>query len=62
MKRIEEFETLCGILALWAVIGHVFKYSGYIPHDRGYIRPLAEPDLSVDVFMMLSGFVIVVSL
>ncbi|MBC8038204.1 MAG: acyltransferase family protein, partial [Rhizobiales bacterium] len=56
--RIHEFEALRGALAAWVVIGHVFKHSGYAP-DALYPFPLlGDPGMPVDVFIILSGFVI----
>lgn len=58
MKRIAEFEALRGMLALWVVVGHVFRHSGYEPEDLGHFGLFASPGLPVDVFIILSGFVI----
>lgn len=58
MKRIQEFESLRGLLALWVVVGHCIKYSGYERDDFGRMDFLADPGLAVDVFIILSGFVI----
>jgi peptidoglycan/LPS O-acetylase OafA/YrhL len=56
MKRIHEFEALRGLLALWVVIGHVLTHGGYTRETLGPI--LSRGDLAVDVFIILSGFVI----
>jgi len=58
MKRIHEFEALRGVLALWVVVGHVLKHSGYSAGMLGPLGLLAEPGWPVDVFIILSGFVI----
>jgi peptidoglycan/LPS O-acetylase OafA/YrhL len=58
VRRIAEFEALRGLLALWVVVGHVFRHSGYEPEDLGHFGLLASPGLPVDVFIILSGFVI----
>ena len=57
MKRIREFEALRGFLALWVVIGHALKSAGYMPPILDQ-HGAANPGLAVDVFIMLSGFVI----
>ncbi|HEY4123182.1 MAG TPA: acyltransferase [Rhizomicrobium sp.] len=58
MKRIHEFEALRGLLALWVVVGHVLKHSGYMVAGLGPLGLLAQPGLPVDIFIILSGFVI----
>jgi peptidoglycan/LPS O-acetylase OafA/YrhL len=58
MKRIHEFEALRGLLALWVVVGHVLRHSGYEAQDVFPFGLLAKPGLPVDVFIVLSGFVI----
>lgn len=58
MKRIHEFEALRGVLALWVVVGHVLRHSGYSAEMLGPLGLLAEPGWPVDVFIILSGFVI----
>ena len=56
--RIHEFEALRGVLAVWVMVGHVVKHSGYMPEDLRGLSLLANPGLPVDVFIILSGFVI----
>ena len=56
--RIHEFEALRGALALWVVIGHVFKHSGYAQDALRPFSLLGDPGMPVDVFIVLSGFVI----
>ncbi|HVP85358.1 MAG TPA: acyltransferase [Rhizomicrobium sp.] len=59
MKRITEFEALRGLMALWVVVGHVLRETGYdSPGALPHFSFLARPGLAVDVFIMLSGFVI----
>lgn len=59
MKRIPEFEGLRGFLAWWVVIGHIIYFSGIEPDffPQG-IRLIAKQAYPVDVFIILSGFVI----
>ena len=57
-RRIPEFEALRGVLALWVLVGHVVKHSGYAPEDLGLFGLVAAPGAAVDVFIILSGFVI----
>lgn len=56
--KIQSFEALRGLLALWVVIGHVIKHAGYNPEELGPLKLLASPGLAVDCFIILSGFVI----
>lgn len=58
MKRIHSLESLRGLLALWVVIGHTITNSGYADKDLGLLKLAAMPSLAVDVFIILSGFVI----
>ncbi len=58
VNRIVEFEALRGLLALWVVVGHAIKHAGYSKVDLGAFKFVAEPGLAVDVFIVLSGFVI----
>ena len=58
MKRIPEFEALRGFLAVWVLVGHALLLSGYESSDLGGLRVLAFPVFAVDVFIILSGFVI----
>lgn len=58
MKRIVELEALRGALALWVIVGHSIKHSGYLPEDLGAFGLMANPGYAVDVFIILSGFVI----
>lgn len=55
MKRINALESLRGLLALWVVAGHVFRYAGY---GDGMRLGFLAPGYAVDVFIILSGFVI----
>lgn len=56
MRKIYEFEVLRGLLALWVVLGHItnsiaLKIPGPFPQNL-------NGRLAVDVFIILSGFVI----
>lgn len=55
MKYIKELEGLRGIMALWVVAGHAFAA---LPLLSGKISPTLFNTKAVDVFIMLSGFVI----
>jgi peptidoglycan/LPS O-acetylase OafA/YrhL len=59
MRRITEFEGLRAILAWWVVWSHLIKYSGlvtnYLPPMLAWLR---HAGYAVDVFIILSGFVI----
>jgi peptidoglycan/LPS O-acetylase OafA/YrhL len=54
MKRIPEFEALRGFLALWVLVGHALLLSGYGSSDFADM----VPGHAVNVFIILSGFVI----
>lgn len=58
-NRILEFEGLRGLLAWWVVVSHALFAAGFTLDTlpRG-IRILAHGDYAVDVFIILSGFVI----
>ncbi len=58
MNRIPTLESLRGVLALWVVMGHTVGHAGYYAADLGRLRVLSSPDLAVDLFITLSGFVI----
>jgi peptidoglycan/LPS O-acetylase OafA/YrhL len=57
--RIDEFESLRGLMALWVVLGHValtFDLPAF--KDNSIWRVLGENGRAVNVFIVLSGFVI----
>ena len=58
MQRIAILESMRGLMALWVVFGHVFRHAGFTEVDLGLIAILARPGYAVDVFIILSGFVI----
>lgn len=53
MRRVECLDGLRGIAALWVLIGHSMMLSGL------KLPVIAQPDLGVDLFIMLSGFLMV---
>ncbi len=59
LNRLPELEGLRGMLCWWVVICHALTHSGYSIETlgRGW-RLLAHGDYPVDVFIILSGFVI----
>lgn len=57
-NRISLLESVRGLMAIWVVIGHTILHSGYLAKDLGPLKLLATPTLAVDVFIILSGFVI----
>ena len=58
-ERIAEFEGLRGILAWWVVVDHILLSCGISAENlpRG-VRLLGRGDYAVDLFIILSGFVI----
>ncbi len=59
LKRLLELEGLRGLLSWWVVLCHALTHSGYSTDTlgRGW-RIFARGDYAVDVFIILSGFVI----
>lgn len=55
MKHIKELDGLRGLMALWVVAGHAYEA---IPPLSGMIPMTLMNDFAVDVFIILSGFVI----
>lgn len=53
MTRIECLDGLRGTAALWVLVGHCMILTGY------HAPILGAPDLGVDLFIMLSGFLMV---
>lgn len=60
--RIGSLEGLRGLLALWVVISHVLALAGFGIGWRGPFKVLMQGTYAVDVFIILSGFVIVLLL
>ena len=59
MKRIEEFEGLRGLLAMWVFATHIVSISGFPwASFRQPVRTFVNGAFAVDVFIILSGFVI----
>lgn len=52
-SRIPCLDGLRGIAALWVLLGHSLMLSGW------HVPIAAEPDLGVDLFIILSGFLMV---
>ncbi len=61
-QRINLFEALRGLLAFWVLFAHIGLFAGITPYIGGMLRPIAFFNLTaghaVEVFMILSGFVI----
>lgn len=58
VARIEPLEGLRGLLALWVVLAHVLALAGLGIGWRGPFKLLTNGTHAVDVFIILSGFVI----
>ncbi len=59
MQRIRAFESLRGLLALWVVAYHAALTAGM--HAESWRFPLnllGKGEYAVDIFIILSGFVI----
>lgn len=52
-KRVDCLDGLRGIAALWVLVGHAMLLTG------AKVPVLSDPDLGVDLFVMLSGFLMV---
>jgi peptidoglycan/LPS O-acetylase OafA/YrhL len=62
-ERLPEIEGLRAYLALWVVAGHVLWASGYEARELAGIPLLIRsPELAVDLFIVVSGFVIFLAL
>jgi len=58
-QRLPELEGLRGLLSWWVVLCHALQQAGYNEAGLGRgLRVLAHGDYAVDVFIILSGFVI----
>ncbi len=58
-RRLPELEGLRGLLSWWVVLCHALQQSGYSAEWLGRgARILLHGDYAVDVFIILSGFVI----
>lgn len=58
IQKIQSIEGLRGILALWVLLTHALSASGLGQNWRGPFRVVATGQYAVDVFMVISGFVI----
>ena len=57
--RLLEFEGLRGLLSWWVVVCHILQQAGYNEAGLGRgLRVLIHGDYAVEVFILLSGFVI----
>jgi hypothetical protein len=57
-KRINELESLRGVLALWVVVGHILPSAGILDTALGPFKFVAKGEYAVDVFIIMSGFFI----
>lgn len=53
MKRVECLDGLRGLAALWVLLGHAMILTGF------RLPLVSQPDLGVDLFILLSGFLMV---
>lgn len=58
MRRIQSLDSVRGLLAIWIVIGHAIRQSGFELAELGPWKLLGSPGVGIDVFFTLSGFVI----
>lgn len=56
--RLPELEGLRGLLALWVLGYHVLAITGWWDRLPASLRPIVDGGNAVDVFILLSGFVI----
>ena len=61
--RVDEFDGLRGILALWVAFSHIFAWTGHWENPlpgrlKEVWRTFVSADPAVDTFIILSGFVI----
>jgi peptidoglycan/LPS O-acetylase OafA/YrhL len=57
-ERIKAVDGLRGILALWVVLVHLLPTIGFDPSTARFPRPLLTEYIRVQVFCIISGFVI----
>jgi peptidoglycan/LPS O-acetylase OafA/YrhL len=58
-QRIPLLEGMRGYLSWWVVVGHCLIEAGFDPRWLpGFAKVLVQPGYAVDVFVILSGFVI----
>ncbi|NWJ24960.1 acyltransferase [Rhizobium sp. RM] len=60
MKRIDQLEGLRGLLAAWVVVVHLLPAAGIDPDAMGVFKPLINEKIRVQIFCIMSGFVIFV--
>jgi peptidoglycan/LPS O-acetylase OafA/YrhL len=53
LQRIECLDGLRGLAALWVLVGHCMLLTGF------YLPVMGQPDFGVDLFILLSGFLMV---
>lgn len=58
MHRIDELEGLRGLLAVWVVVVHLLPAAGIEPDSFGVFAPLFGELIRVQIFCIMSGFVI----
>jgi peptidoglycan/LPS O-acetylase OafA/YrhL len=58
IHRLDSLESLRGMLALWVVVGHVLRRMDLSDPAMRVLSIFTSPGYAVDVFIMLSGFVI----
>lgn len=58
MKRIDQLEGLRGLLAVWVVVVHLLPASGIEPEGLGQFQVLFNEKIRVQIFCIMSGFVI----
>ena len=58
MGKIRELDGLRGLLAVWVVCVHLLPSAGVSPRSFGVFAPLFGEHLRVEIFSILSGFVI----
>ena len=58
MARIDELEGLRGFLAVWVVIVHLLPAADIEANNLGVLEPLFGELIRVQIFCIMSGFVI----
>ncbi|MBS3652408.1 acyltransferase [Pseudaminobacter sp. 19-2017] len=58
MARIDELEGLRGLLAVWVVFVHLLPAAGIEASNLGVLEPLFGELIRVQIFCIMSGFVI----
>ena len=58
LKKITELDGLRGFLSIWVVVVHLLPTIGFDPQSLGMFSPIFGESVRVEIFFIISGFVI----